>query len=45
MRFEWDERKRLSNLAKHGLDLLTLSWSFEVPAIAIVRFGSTRSGG
>jgi len=20
MRFEWDERKRLSNLAKHGLD-------------------------
>jgi uncharacterized protein len=22
MRFEWDERKRLSNLAKHGLDFL-----------------------
>jgi uncharacterized protein len=22
MRFEWDERKRLANLAKHGLDFL-----------------------
>jgi uncharacterized DUF497 family protein len=23
MRFEWDERKRLANLAKHGLDFPT----------------------
>ena len=29
MRFEWDERKRLSNLEKHGLDFLDVSVVFE----------------
>lgn len=30
MEFEWDEQKRLSNLAKHGLDfadVAQLDWS------------------
>jgi uncharacterized DUF497 family protein len=29
MRFEWDERKRLSNLEKHGLDFLDVAVVFE----------------
>jgi uncharacterized protein len=29
MRFEWDERKRLSNLEKHGLDFLDVLAVFE----------------
>jgi uncharacterized protein len=29
MRFEWDERKRLSNLAKHGLDFLDAELVFD----------------
>ncbi|MHC1727340.1 MAG: BrnT family toxin [Syntrophobacteraceae bacterium] len=33
MRFEWDERKRLSNLEKHGLDFLDVTLIFEAPHI------------
>jgi hypothetical protein len=33
MRFEWDERKRLSNLEKHGLDFFDVSAVFEAPHI------------
>lgn len=35
MRFEWDERKRLSNLAKHGLDFLDVIEVFEAPHIIV----------
>jgi uncharacterized protein len=31
MRFEWDERKRLANLAKHGLDFLDAVLAFDEP--------------
>jgi uncharacterized DUF497 family protein len=29
MRFEWDEQKRLLNIAKHGIDFLTASGIFD----------------
>ena len=29
MRFEWDENKRESNIAKHGIDFLKLSLLFD----------------
>jgi uncharacterized DUF497 family protein len=35
MRFEWDERKRRSNLAKHGLDFFDVSAVFESPHIVV----------
>jgi uncharacterized DUF497 family protein len=35
MRFEWDERKRKSNLAKHGLDFLDVCVVFEEPHIVV----------
>ena len=35
MRFAWDERKRLSNLEKHGLDFFDVSSIFEAPHIAV----------
>jgi uncharacterized DUF497 family protein len=35
MRFEWDERKRQSNLAKHGLDFPDVSAVFEEPHIVV----------
>jgi uncharacterized protein len=35
MRFEWDERKRRSNLAKHGLDFFDVSGVFEAPHIVV----------
>jgi uncharacterized protein len=35
MRFAWDERKRLSNLEKHGLDFFDVSAIFEAPHIAV----------
>ncbi|HEU5453661.1 MAG TPA: BrnT family toxin [Terriglobales bacterium] len=31
MRYEWDERKRKSNLRKHGLDFLDAAKVFEGP--------------
>lgn len=35
MSFEWDERKRLLNLEKHGLDFLDVSAVFEAPHIVV----------
>ena len=35
MRFEWDERKRRSNLEKHGLDFLDVSAVFDAPHIVV----------
>lgn len=33
MLFEWDERKRLSHLEKHGLDFLDVAAVFDAPHI------------
>jgi hypothetical protein len=35
MRFVWDERKRRSNLEKHGLDFFDVSVIFEAPHIIV----------
>lgn len=35
MRFEWDERKRLSNLNKHGLDFLDVYIVFEASHVEV----------
>ncbi|MFH0787624.1 MAG: BrnT family toxin [Pseudomonadota bacterium] len=35
MNLEWDERKRRSNLEKHGLDFLDVSAVFEAPHVAV----------
>jgi uncharacterized protein len=35
MRFEWDERKRFSNLEKHSLDFFDVSAVFEEPHIIV----------
>ncbi len=35
MRYEWDERKRLSNLEKHGLDFFDVVEVFESPHIEV----------
>jgi len=35
MRFEWDERKRLANLEKHGLDFLDVIEVFEAPYVVV----------
>ena len=35
MRFEWDERKRRSNLEKHGLDFFDVSEVFEAPHVVV----------
>jgi uncharacterized protein len=41
MRFEWDERKRLVNLAKHGLDFLDADLIFRGP---LYSYSSERRG-
>jgi hypothetical protein len=41
MRFEWDERKRLSNLAKHGLDFVRAVEVFDRPSFT---YQSARPG-
>lgn len=33
MRYEWDERKRLSNLEKHGFDFFDVIDVFEAPHV------------
>ncbi len=33
MRFEWDEKKRLTNLEKHGLDFIDVVDIFEAPYV------------
>ena len=35
MNFEWDERKRRSNLEKHGLDFIDVSAVFEDPHVVV----------
>lgn len=35
MRFEWDERKRLANLEKHGLDFFEVIGIFEAPHVVV----------
>jgi uncharacterized protein len=35
LRFEWDERKRLSNLEKPGLDFFDVGAVFEAPYIVV----------
>jgi uncharacterized DUF497 family protein len=40
-RFEWDERKRLAILAKHGLDFFDVIGVFEAPHIVVP---STQAG-
>lgn len=35
MRFEWDERKRITNLEKHGLDFMDAVNVFEAPHVII----------
>jgi hypothetical protein len=35
MRFEWDERKRLANLEKHGLDFFDVIGVFEAPHVEV----------
>ena len=36
MRFEWDERKRLSNLAKHGVDFADLEPVFAGDTVTVI---------
>jgi uncharacterized DUF497 family protein len=36
MRFEWDERKRLANLEKHGLDFFEVIGVFEGRLVTVV---------
>jgi uncharacterized DUF497 family protein len=35
MRYQWDERKRLSNLEKHGLDFFDVGTVFESPHVEV----------
>jgi hypothetical protein len=35
VRFEWDERKRRSNLEKHGLDFIDVVEVFEAPYLVV----------
>jgi uncharacterized DUF497 family protein len=35
MRYEWDERKRRSNLEKHGLDFFDVSIVFDSPHVEV----------
>jgi uncharacterized DUF497 family protein len=35
MRFEWDERKRLANIEKHGLDFFEVIKVFEAPHVVV----------
>ena len=35
MRYEWNERKRLSNLEKHGLDFFDVGIIFESPYVKV----------
>ena len=35
MNFEWDERKRLSNIQKHGLDFLDVGEVFDQPHVVV----------
>jgi uncharacterized DUF497 family protein len=43
MQFEWDEAKRLSNLAKHGLDFLDID-EIDWPTVAFVPSSKANEG-
>ena len=46
MRFEWDEKKRLSNIRKHGIDFADVPAIFELDTVTVIDdrfdYGETR---
>ena len=46
MRFEWDEKKRLINIRKHGIDFVDVPAIFELDTVTIIddrfEYGETR---
>ena len=36
MRFEWDEKKRLSNIRKHGIDFADVPAIFELDTVTVI---------
>ena len=46
MRFEWDEKKRLSNIRKHGIDFADVPAIFESDTVTVIddrfEYGETR---
>lgn len=46
MRFEWDEKKRLSNIRKHGIDFVDVPAIFEWDTVTVIddrfEYGGTR---
>lgn len=36
MRFEWDEKKRLSNIRKHGIDFADVPSIFELDTVTVI---------
>ncbi|MGY2050620.1 BrnT family toxin [Methylobacterium sp. JK268] len=44
MRVEWDERKRLANIAKHGLDFAEFASGFDCASAVRVETKPSRTG-
>ena len=46
MRFEWDEKKRLINIRKHGIDFVDVPAIFELDTVTVIddrfEYGETR---
>ncbi len=46
MRFEWDEKKRLINIKKHGIDFIDVPAIFELDTVTVIDdrfdYGETR---
>jgi len=46
MRFEWDEKKRLSNIKKHGIDFVDIPAMFDGDIVTVIDdrfdYGETR---
>jgi len=46
MRFEWDEKKRLTNIRKHGIDFADVPSIFELDTVTVIddrfEYGETR---
>ncbi len=46
MRFEWDEKKRLINIRKHGIDFADVPAIFELDTVTVIddrlEYGETR---
>jgi uncharacterized DUF497 family protein len=36
MRFEWDEKKRLSNIKKHGIDFIDVPEMFKFDTVTVI---------